>query len=95
MDWNISEWGKSRRRGIGSGQICNDIKNSRAGSFKSELSKISELLQFIAEKCDFLYMYFFPLQLQLLWFLFKGHPGLIVRFNTFLPPGFKIEVPIQ
>lgn len=24
--------------------------------------------------------------------LFKGHPDLIVGFNTFLPPGFKIEV---
>ncbi|XP_041988654.1 paired amphipathic helix protein Sin3a isoform X2 [Aricia agestis] len=24
--------------------------------------------------------------------LFKGHPGLIVGFNTFLPPGYKIEV---
>ena len=26
--------------------------------------------------------------------LFKGHPDLIVGFNTFLPPGFKIEVSI-
>ena len=24
--------------------------------------------------------------------LFKGHPELIVGFNTFLPPGYKIEV---
>lgn len=24
--------------------------------------------------------------------LFKGHPDLIVGFNTFLPPGYKIEV---
>ena len=24
--------------------------------------------------------------------LFKGHPGLIVGFNTFLPPGYKIEM---
>ena len=24
--------------------------------------------------------------------LFKGHPGLIVGFNTFLPPGYKIEI---
>ena len=24
--------------------------------------------------------------------LFRGHPDLIVGFNTFLPPGFKIEV---
>lgn len=24
--------------------------------------------------------------------LFKGHSDLIVGFNTFLPPGFKIEV---
>ena len=24
--------------------------------------------------------------------LFKGHPDLIVGFNTFLPPGFKIEL---
>lgn len=24
--------------------------------------------------------------------LFKGHPGLIIGFNTFLPPGYKIEV---
>jgi len=24
--------------------------------------------------------------------LFKGHPKLIVGFNTFLPPGYKIEV---
>ena len=23
--------------------------------------------------------------------LFKGHPELIVGFNTFLPPGYKIE----
>ena len=26
--------------------------------------------------------------------LFKGHPELIVGFNTFLPPGYKIEVTI-
>eukprot|EP00794_Sanderia_malayensis_P006513 gene6513-7257_t len=26
--------------------------------------------------------------------LFKGHPDLIVGFNTFLPPGYKIEVNI-
>eukprot|EP00730_Choanoeca_flexa_P009015 TRINITY_DN12572_c4_g8_i1.p1 TRINITY_DN12572_c4_g8~~TRINITY_DN12572_c4_g8_i1.p1 ORF type:complete len:1290 (+),score=469.40 TRINITY_DN12572_c4_g8_i1:134-3871(+) len=25
--------------------------------------------------------------------LFQGHPELIVGFNTFLPPGYKIEVP--
>ncbi|XP_044019251.1 paired amphipathic helix protein Sin3a-like [Aphidius gifuensis] len=25
-------------------------------------------------------------------YLFKGHPELIVGFNTFLPPGYKIEV---
>jgi paired amphipathic helix protein Sin3a len=25
--------------------------------------------------------------------LFDGHPDLIVGFNTFLPPGYKIEVP--
>ena len=25
--------------------------------------------------------------------LFEGHPDLIVGFNTFLPPGYKIEVP--
>ena len=24
--------------------------------------------------------------------LFRGHPELIVGFNTFLPPGYKIEV---
>lgn len=24
--------------------------------------------------------------------LFKGHPDLIMGFNTFLPPGYKIEV---
>ena len=24
--------------------------------------------------------------------LFQGHPELIVGFNTFLPPGYKIEV---
>lgn len=24
--------------------------------------------------------------------LFRGHPDLIVGFNTFLPPGYKIEV---
>ncbi|XP_065323201.1 uncharacterized protein LOC135930347 [Gordionus sp. m RMFG-2023] len=24
--------------------------------------------------------------------LFKGHPDLIVGFNTFLPPGFKVEI---
>ena len=24
--------------------------------------------------------------------LFRGHPALIVGFNTFLPPGYKIEV---
>ena len=24
--------------------------------------------------------------------LFKGHPELIVGFNTFLPPGYKIEM---
>lgn len=24
--------------------------------------------------------------------LFKGHPDLIVGFNTFLPPGYKIEI---
>lgn len=24
--------------------------------------------------------------------LFKGHPSLIVGFNTFLPPGYKIEI---
>ena len=24
--------------------------------------------------------------------LFKGHNGLILGFNTFLPPGYKIEV---
>jgi histone deacetylase complex regulatory component SIN3 len=24
--------------------------------------------------------------------LFKGHPEMIVGFNTFLPPGYKIEV---
>ena len=24
--------------------------------------------------------------------LFEGHTGLIVGFNTFLPPGYKIEV---
>jgi paired amphipathic helix protein Sin3a len=24
--------------------------------------------------------------------LFKGHKNLILGFNTFLPPGFKIEV---
>lgn len=24
--------------------------------------------------------------------LFRGHPSLIVGFNTFLPPGYKIEV---
>ncbi|KAK8773318.1 hypothetical protein V5799_012149 [Amblyomma americanum] len=24
--------------------------------------------------------------------LFKGHPELIVGFNTFLPPGYRIEV---
>ena len=27
--------------------------------------------------------------------LFKGHPDLIVGFNTFLPPGFKIEVSVS
>lgn len=25
--------------------------------------------------------------------LFEGHSDLIVGFNTFLPPGYKIEVP--
>ena len=25
--------------------------------------------------------------------LFKGHDNLILGFNTFLPPGFKIEIP--
>jgi paired amphipathic helix protein Sin3a len=24
--------------------------------------------------------------------LFKGHPEMIVGFNSFLPPGYKIEV---
>jgi len=24
--------------------------------------------------------------------LFRGHPELIVGFNTFLPPGYKIEI---
>ena len=24
--------------------------------------------------------------------LFRGHPDLIVGFNTFLPPGYKIEI---
>lgn len=24
--------------------------------------------------------------------LFRGHPELIMGFNTFLPPGYKIEV---
>uniref|UniRef100_A0AAY4D082 Paired amphipathic helix protein Sin3a n=1 Tax=Denticeps clupeoides TaxID=299321 RepID=A0AAY4D082_9TELE len=27
--------------------------------------------------------------------LFKGHPDLIMGFNTFLPPGYKIEQPLQ
>ncbi|XP_011305627.1 paired amphipathic helix protein Sin3a isoform X2 [Fopius arisanus] len=27
--------------------------------------------------------------------LFKGHPELIVGFNTFLPPGYKIEVQVN
>ena len=27
--------------------------------------------------------------------LFKGHDNLILGFNTFLPPGFKIELPIN
>ncbi|XP_071943532.1 paired amphipathic helix protein Sin3a-like isoform X2 [Antedon mediterranea] len=27
--------------------------------------------------------------------LFKGHPDLIVGFNTFLPPGYKIEVQVN
>lgn len=25
--------------------------------------------------------------------LFKGHKHLILGFNTFLPPGYKIEIP--
>nr|XP_014354131.1 PREDICTED: paired amphipathic helix protein Sin3a-like [Latimeria chalumnae] len=25
--------------------------------------------------------------------LFHGHPDLILGFNTFLPPGYKIEIP--
>lgn len=27
--------------------------------------------------------------------LFRGHPELIVGFNTFLPPGYKIEVNVN
>ena len=27
--------------------------------------------------------------------LFRGHPGLIQGFNTFLPPGYRIECSID
>ncbi len=33
-----------------------------------------------------------PGVIQRVSLLFDGHPDLIVGFNTFLPPGYKIEV---
>lgn len=44
----------------------------------------------------YLYLYFYridtPGVISRVSNLFKGHPDLIVGFNTFLPPGYKIEV---
>lgn len=55
-------------------------------SYRQPQNKVIKTYLFLVDSIDT------PGVIQRVSNLFKGHPELIVGFNTFLPPGYKIEV---